>query len=334
MCSRSERSVDDTLVYLACVYRAQPTLPLNLKTIESLGRAGEVLMVHTASECEAHKLVEECRSPDGITISSRHGLIFWTEMGRPGCNDGAIYRASLDGSNASSLLPSGACHTPKQITVDEIGEKLYFSDREGLRVHRVNLDGTNHEIVVQTGDWQSQPSQNDATLWCIGVAVSHKLGKIYWTQKGPPKSSRGRLLATNLSMPPGLCATTRTDIEVIAKDLPEPIDLDIDEDEGYIYWSDRGELPFGNTLNKMALSDCGLTEGGQLRPQILAQGFGEAIGLRVDKVNDCVWVADMCGRLWRCDRYKAAAKVKVFEDDHAVLAGLAVRHSTKVSREI
>lgn len=29
----------------------------------------------------------------------------------------------------------------------------------------------------------------------------------------------------------------------------------------------------------------------------IAQGLGEGIGLRLDKANDCIYVADMAGRL-------------------------------------
>jgi hypothetical protein len=70
---------------------------------------------------------------------------------------------------------------------------------------------------------------------------------------------------------------------------------------------------------------CG--DGKGVQRTILAQGFGEAIGLQVDPHNDCVWVADMCGRLWKCDRKGPARKIKVFEDELAVFGGLAIVHA-------
>ena len=74
--------------------------------------------------------------------------------------------------------------------------------------------------------------------------------------------------------------------------LPEPIDLDVDDDQGILYWTDRGELPFGNTLNKKHLGQNPPAEQ-RIGRQILAQGFGEAIGLHYDKGNHAIWVADL-----------------------------------------
>jgi hypothetical protein len=75
--------------------------------------------------------------------------------------------------------------------------------------------------------------------------------------------------------------------------LPEPIDLEMDDEAGVLYWTDRGELPLGNTLNRKHLVGEAPVAEKALGRQILAQGFGEAIGLRLDKLNGVVWVADM-----------------------------------------
>ena len=34
------------------------------------------------------------------------------------------------------------------------------------------------------------------------------------------------------------------------KDLPEPIDLEIDHTTRTLYWTDRGDPPHGNTVNR------------------------------------------------------------------------------------
>ena len=80
---------------------------------------------------------------------------------------------------------------------------------------------------------------------------------------------------------------------MLLSNLPEPIDLELDDNEGVLYWTDRGELPLGNTLNKKHL--VGETPAAEKKygRQILAQGFGEAIGVRLDKKNDVLWVADI-----------------------------------------
>lgn len=72
--------------------------------------------------------------------------------------------------------------------------------------------------------------------------------------------------------------TERTDVEVVASNLPEPIDLEMDDEAGVLYWTDRGELPLGNTLNKKTIVGPAPEAEKQLGRQILAQGLCEAIG--------------------------------------------------------
>lgn len=104
--------------------------------------------------------------------------------------------------------------------------------------------------------------------------------------------------------------------------LPEPIDLELDEENGVLYWTDRGELPLGNTLNKKTLVGKAPQAEQKLGRQILAQGFAEAIGLKLDKVKNCIWVADCGGHVWKCDPNKASLKQKVYEGETGAYTGL------------
>ena len=63
-----------------------------------------------------------------------------------------VHSAKLDGGDVRAVVPSGGVRTGKQCVVDQQAKKLYFTDREGLRVMRVNLDGLSHESLIQNGD--------------------------------------------------------------------------------------------------------------------------------------------------------------------------------------
>lgn len=104
--------------------------------------------------------------------------------------------------------------------------------------------------------------------------------------------------------------------------LPEAIDLEYDDDAGVLYWTDRGELPFGNTLNRKQLVGAAPQAEKALGRQIIAQGFGEAIGLRLDKAKDCLYVADLGGRLFSCCT-KTFVKDKLFEGKEVSFSGVA-----------
>src|SRR4029077_8263965 len=120
--------------------------------------------------------------PDGIVVDVEAGHIYWTNMGVPNKNDGYIERADLDGGNRTTIVPRGATFTPKQLHLEKASGKLYWSDREGMRVMRANLDGSQVETLVETG--RGDTDGRDQTRWCVGITIDPKLGKIYWTQKG------------------------------------------------------------------------------------------------------------------------------------------------------
>src|ERR1700760_3830368 len=100
-------------------------------------------------------IVTNCHLPDGIVVDAEAGHIYWTNMGVPNLDDGSIERADFDGGNRRIIVPQGVTHTPKQIHLDKAGGKLYWSDREGMRVMRANVDGSHVETLVQTGQGEA-----------------------------------------------------------------------------------------------------------------------------------------------------------------------------------
>src|SRR3984893_523204 len=95
-------------------------------------------------------IVSEWRLPDGIAVDVEAGHIYWTNMGVPNRNDGSIERVDLDGQNRVTIIAEGKTFTPKQLHLEKKSGKLYWCDREGMRVMRANLDGSNIETLVDT----------------------------------------------------------------------------------------------------------------------------------------------------------------------------------------
>src|ERR1700683_4366109 len=154
-------------------------------------------------------IVSDCRNCDGIVVDVEAGHIYWTNMGVPNLNDGSIERADIDGRNRKVVIPQGNTHTPKQIQLDKKNGKLYWCDREGMRVMRSNFDGSQIETLVETG--RGDKDRLDATRWCVGITIDPKFQKIYWTQKGPTKGGLGSLCRANINIPNGEGPTTRSD---------------------------------------------------------------------------------------------------------------------------
>ena len=86
------------------------------------------------------------------------GHIYWTNMGNPSKNDGSIERADLDGQNRKTIVPEGGTFTPKQLHLEKKKGKLYWCDREGMRVMRSNLDGSQIETLVDASHGDAGPA--------------------------------------------------------------------------------------------------------------------------------------------------------------------------------
>src|ERR1700748_49862 len=114
-------------------------------------------------------IVTNCHLPDGIVVDVEAGHIYWTNMGVPNLDDGSIERADLDGTNRKVIVPQGVTHTPKQIHLDKENNKLYWCDREGMRVMRANLDGSQAETLVETG--RGDADRRDLIRWCVGSHI-------------------------------------------------------------------------------------------------------------------------------------------------------------------
>src|ERR1700729_2369235 len=95
-------------------------------------------------------IVSGCRVPDGIVVDVEAGHIYWTNMGNPKQNDGSIERVDLDGRYRTTIVPQGGTFTPKQMHLEKASGKLYWCDREGMRVMRCNLDGSEVQTLVDT----------------------------------------------------------------------------------------------------------------------------------------------------------------------------------------
>ncbi|KAJ5346602.1 hypothetical protein N7541_009084 [Penicillium brevicompactum] len=298
------------------------------------GLSGEVetlqmgtVLEYTSGGQQVRTLFEKQFLPDGIVIHKEKERIFWTCMGNPGQKDGMICSARLDGSEFKSLIEKGSINTPKQITLDPATGKLYFADREGLCIWSCNHDGSSLQRVVTTGSTSDDKDLKDAQNWCVGVAISQTLGKIFWTQKGGPKGWQGRVFSANLEIPRGETAESRSDKICLLESLAEPIDLEFHEDLNALYWTDRGEMPFGNTLNRLLFGDDGkaleINNTPFLKYQILARKFHEAIGLKIDGKNKHVYVADLGGSICRCN-LDGSNKTRLLFEERRAFTGIAL----------
>jgi len=256
------------------------------------------------------------RMPDGVAIDIEAGHLYWTNMGVPSRNDGSIERVDLDGRNRKTIVRKGATFTPKQLQLDKVHGKLYWCDREGMRLMRANLDGSGIETLVQTGS--TEADRRDQTKWFVGIALDLERNQILWTLKGPDNGGLGRICRAGIDIPLGENASNRSDIEVVYDGLPEPIDLEIDHVKRILYWTDRGDPPLGNTVSRAPL-DSG--PNGRPSPEIIFTHLMEGIGIAPDHEGGRMFMTDLAGSIYSASLDGSKPSVLLFAQGN--LSGIA-----------
>jgi len=231
---------------------------------------------------------------DGIAVDADAGHLYWTNMGKVSVDDGSIERANLDGTDLVTIVPAGGTFTPKQLKLDKAHGRLYWADREGMRIMRANLDGSQVETLVETA--HGDEARRDARNWCVGIALDLGRGQIYWTQKGGDNAGLGTIRRAGIELPAGQDPAHRTDIEVLQDGLPEPIDLDLDLGTRTMYWTDRGDPPRGNTVNRAPMDPP--ADHGRAPVEVLVSGLHEGIGIALDLKGGRMFFTDLGGSVY------------------------------------
>ena len=255
----------------------------------SLNSAGGVKVVNADGSNEtvlaAGSIICE---PDGIEVDVAAGKMYWTDMGPGGATDksvadkdGRIMRADLDGRNIETLVPKGITTTPKQLTLDIAGGKVYWCDRgdvEGKnvdpKVMRANFDGSEVETLV-----------SDDLLSPVGITLDLAHGKVYFSDRYANNIKRANL--------------DGTDVEIVVKDTDYPVDLAIDFKTRLLYWTARkaGSI-YRTDIDGNDVDGTGLTP--------VVTGIQTPIGVTIDRKNDKLYYTEVIfsnqsGHIWQSD---------------------------------
>lgn len=263
---------------------------------------GREVMSANTDGSHVRVLADTAGMPDGIAVDAAAGQVYWTNMATwsPTVRFGAgsLQRADLNGSHVTTVVPSGGTFRPKQMTIDLKDGELYWSDREGMRVMRSNLDGSDVETLVETGQ-RVEGERGDPKNYCVGIALDVARGEMYWTQRGD-RSDDGSIRRASMNIPKGEDPSHRTDIQVLFDHMPEPVDLALDLKTRSMYWtSDGGDGPGADTVSRAPMDPPASYDAARREDQqILVTGLNGGIGISLDLKRGRMFFTDLGGNVY------------------------------------
>jgi len=227
-------------------------------------------------------------NPDGVTVDLNAGYVYWTNMGNVygGANLGTIQRMRIATERIETIVPVGKTNTPKQIAIDNQGRKLYWCDREGAKVWRSELDGSDAEVLV-SGHGLMQP---------VGLALDVEKRQLYFSDRMTRKIYRA-----GFDAPEGQSAETRGDVETLFSfaQPSAPLDLDLDLEQRKLYWTDR----FRGMIQRAKMDPpAGFDADSRTDIETLVDGRSEPVGLALDRAEHMLYFTELNGGVFRMSR--------------------------------
>ena len=145
---------------------------------------------------------------------------------------------------------------------------------------------------------QAKATRGRAPIKQSGASESPSIqtaDKFIGRKKGRTNAGKGRIFRAKIDIPKGETPANRTDIEVLFDGLPEPIDLELDLKNRFLYWTDRGDPPRGNTVNRASM-DADFSK--HPTSDILLTHLEEGIGIALDFKGDRMFITDLAGNIF------------------------------------
>lgn len=190
-----------------------------------------------ADGTQIEHVVTDLEAPDGLSLDLLSNTVYWTNMADG--PHGSVQRAHLDGTpiegDGKYLVQPGQIHTGKEMELDLLHKKMYWSDRDAARIMRANLDGSDLETLVTA--FTDEQGTKRTLKNPVGMALDIERQKMYFTDR-----YTGMIYRADMNPPDNTTHATRTDVEILVAGVPmeeRPIDIDLDLDKGKMYWTDR-----------------------------------------------------------------------------------------------
>ena len=181
---------------------------------------------------EAEELVTGLGEIEDITVDGSH--IYWTEKVKVGL--GAVKRASLDSTTPEELISTEDV-VLKDIAIDGVGQKLYWTDSRG-RIRRSNLNGSRIQNVVTGLAPPTQLALDVLASEDLSVAETQLAAALTSVKILVPASQRPPIYWVD-SESMMLQHLTDAQAKNVGISLQNATDFTVDTAGGKVYWTEK-----------------------------------------------------------------------------------------------
>src|SRR5258705_273968 len=172
-------------------------------------------------------------------------------------------------------MPKPALNIVKTASTQTTIPRLFVLEINAGKIHVMNTDGSDRETIV-TGCHLPD-----------GIVVDVEAGHIYWTNMGVPSLNDGSVERADLNG-----KNRKVIVPVGDTHTPKQINLELDQENRVMYWTDRGDPPRGNTVNRASI------DNKPAEPEIVVTHLMEGIGIALDVPGDRMFVTDFAGSIY------------------------------------
>ena len=242
------------------------------KADELIGESADYLNDDTGANINNNEENHKDFVMENVTAPTKE-MIYWTTS-----SERSIKRSNLQKPEIELVL--SGLNTTKDIALDMIDGKVYWTGVQTQGIYRANLDGTNVQLLIGECGPSGLVSHNN-------IALDLVAGKMYWTESGIyvrfSKLRRANLDGTDVEdvVPPEL--------------LKYPNGIALDLAAGKVYWGESA----GSTTGKGRIRRANL-DGSDIE-DIIEVGlctFGLELDLGEGKMY---WTNNNEGELWRAN---------------------------------
>ena len=177
-----------------------------------------------------------------------------------------IWRSATDGSGLTAMVSGHGFQQLVGVAVDPVGDHVYFTDRNGRRVLRMDRELPVGETADSRTDVETL-FEAAAGAMPIDLSLDLDAQQLYLTDR-----QLGTVQRMGMELPQGQDAGNRTDVEVVLDGLTEPIGVAVDAAGDQLYVTE-----LGGSVHRAHLDGSG--------DEVIANS-GSATGIAVSALDD------------------------------------------------